>query len=84
VKLAPLMAIELAAFLLIIMETYFFFTFVVPVGTIPHNLGAYTGYALLKVALTLGLGVLWFLVVLGMTRAYERSKLRTPIPMPSS
>jgi len=83
-KLAPLIAIEVAAFLLIIGETYFFFTFVVPLGAIPHNLGEYTGFALLKVALTVGLGALWFLVMLGMTRVYVRSKLRTLTPMPSS
>jgi hypothetical protein len=83
-KLAPLMAIELAAFLLIIGESYFFFAVVVPLGAIPHNLGEYTGYTLLKVALTVGLGVLWFLVMIGMTRAYVRSKLRTPTPRPSS
>jgi F0F1-type ATP synthase membrane subunit c/vacuolar-type H+-ATPase subunit K len=83
-KLAPLIAIEVAAFLLIIGETYFFFTFVVPLGPIPHSLGEYTGYALLKVVLTVGLGALWFLVMIGMTRAYVRSKLRNPTPTPSS
>jgi len=83
-RLAPLIAIEIAAFLLIIGETYFFFIIVVPLGPIPHSLGEYTGYALLKVALTVGLGVLWFLVMIGMTRAYVRSKLRSPTPTPSS
>jgi hypothetical protein len=83
-KLAPLIAIEVAAFLLIIGETYFFFNVVVPIGQFPHNLGEYTGYALLKVLLTAALGVIWFLVTLGMTRAYVRSRLRTPTPTPSS
>ena len=83
-KLAPLLAIEVAAFLLIIGETYVFFTFVVPIGQFPHNLGEYTGYALLKVVLTVGLGLVWFLVVLGMTRVYVRSKLRIQSPMTSS
>ncbi|HUK80862.1 MAG TPA: hypothetical protein VLU91_09430 [Nitrososphaerales archaeon] len=83
-KLAPLIAVQVVAFLLIIGETYLFFNVVVPIGQFPHNLGEYTGYALLKVFLTLGLGVLWFLVTLGMTRLYVRSKLRTPTPTPSS
>jgi hypothetical protein len=83
-RLAPLIAIEVAAFLLIIGETYVFFAVVVPIGQFPHNLGEYTGYALLKAVLTLGLGLVWFLVMLGMTRVYVRSKLRNPTPIPSS
>ncbi len=83
-SLAPLVAIEVAAFLLIIGETYLFFAVVVPLGQFPHNLAEYTGYALLKVILTVGLGVLWFLVMLGLTRVYVRSKLRSPTPTPSS
>jgi hypothetical protein len=83
-RLAPLIMIEVAAFLLIIGETYVFFELVVPIGQFPHNIGEYTGYALLKFVLTVGLGVLWFLVMLGMTRFYVRTKLRTLIPRPSS
>ena len=83
-KLAPLVAVEVAAFLLIIGETYFFFNFVVPVGSIPHDPLEYTGYALLKILLTVGLGVLWFLVMVGMTRGYVRSRLRSESPRPSS
>lgn len=83
-KLAPLITIEVAAFLLIIAETYTFFAIVVPLGPFPHNLGEYTGYALLKVVLTAGLGLLWFLVMLGMTRLYVRSKVKSPTPKPSS
>lgn len=83
-RLAPLLAIEVTAFLLIIGETYVFFSLVVPIGQFPHNLGEYTGYALLKVALTVGLGLVWFLVMLGLTRVYVRSKLRSPTPSPSS
>ena len=82
-KLAPLIAIEIVAFLLIIAETYIFFNVVVPLGPIPHNLLEYTGYALLKVVLIAGLGAIWFLVMLEMTRLYTRSKL-SPSPRPSS
>ena len=82
-KLAPLFMIEAAAFLLIIMETYFFFNLVVPLGPIPHTLTEYTGLALLKVVLIVGLGVFWFVVMVGMTRLYVRSRLGTA-PKPSS
>lgn len=83
-KLGPLIAIEVVAFLLIIGETYFFFTVVVPLGPVPHNLREYTGLALLKVGLTFGLGVLWLLVMVAVTRAYVRSKLGRLPPKPSS
>ena len=83
-KLAPLILIEVAAFLLIIGETYAFFTFVLLFGPFPHSLEDYTVDAVVRVILTIGLGVLWFLVVLGLTRLYERSKLRSPTPTPSS
>ena len=82
-KLVPVFIIEVAAFLLIVAETYFFFDFVVPVGSIPHTLTGYTGLALLKLGLTFGLVVLWFVVMIGMTRLYVRSKTRTA-PRPSS
>jgi hypothetical protein len=83
-RLAPLIGIEVAAFLLIIGEAYLFFSVVVPLGPIPHNVFEYTGYALLKLVLTFGLGALWFLVVLALTRAYVRSKLGSLTPTPSS
>ncbi len=82
-KLAPLIAIEVVAFLLILAETYLFFAVVVPLGPIPHNLLEYTGYGLLKVILIVGLVAVWFLVMLEMTRLYTRSKL-SPSPRPSS
>jgi len=82
-KLAPLFIIETAAFLLIIVETYLFFNFVVPLGPIPHSPTTYTGLALLKVVLIAGLGVLWFVVMIGMTRLYVRSRLGSA-PKPSS
>ena len=83
-KLAPLVLIEAVAFILIILETYAFFEFVVIFGPFPHSIEDYTITAVARVVLTLGLGLLWFLVVLGLTRLYVRSKLRTPTPTPSS
>lgn len=71
------------AFLLIIAETYLFFFFVVPVGAIPHDPLDYTGFALLKLVLTLALGGFWFLVMIGLTRVYVRSRV-TRSPKPSS
>jgi len=76
-KLAPLILIEAVAFLLIVGETYAFFAFVLIFGPFPHNFGEYTAYAVVRVVLTIGLGVLWFLVVLGLTRLYVRSKIRS-------
>jgi hypothetical protein len=81
-RLVPIFAIEAMAFLLIIVETYLFFNFVVPIGTIPHTLGGYTGLALAKLVLVISLGVLWFVVMIGLTWLYVRSKTRTS-PRPS-
>jgi hypothetical protein len=84
VRLAPLLGIEAVAFLITVGEAYLFFNAIVPIGTIPHNPLEYTGLALLKIGLTLGLVVLWFLVMLAMTRLYVRSKLGPRTPKPSS
>ncbi|MDG6909185.1 MAG: hypothetical protein JRM79_04755 [Nitrososphaerota archaeon] len=75
--------IEFVAFLLIILETYVFFTLVVPLGPIPHTLTDYTTLALLKMFLILVLGALWFIVLDGLTRLYVRSRVRSA-PRPSS
>jgi hypothetical protein len=82
-KLAPLFEIEAVAFLLIIAETYLFFNFVVPLGPIPHSLTEYTGLALLKLILILALVAVWFVVMVGLTRVYVKSKVRSA-PRPSS
>jgi hypothetical protein len=82
-KLAPLSGIEAVAFLLIIAETYLFFNFVVPLGSIPHSPIDYTGLALLKLVLILGLVAVWFVVMIGLTRVYVRAKVRNA-PRPSS
>lgn len=83
-KILALIGIEVVAFLLIIAEAYAFFTFVVPLGPLPHNLEEYTTFALLKIILTFGLGVLWFVVMVLLTRVYIRSRLGAPTPIPSS
>jgi len=83
-KLAPLIGIEIAAFLLVVGETYLFFVAIVPLVAIPHGLTEYTAVTLLKLGLTFGLGVLWLVVMVALTRLYVRSKLRTRPPTPSS
>jgi hypothetical protein len=83
-RLAPLIGIEVAAFLLIIGETYLFFMTIVPLGPVPHNLAVYTAITLLKVGLTFGLGILWLVVMISLTRLYVRSRLRTQTPTSSS
>lgn len=77
-RMGSLLGIVLAAWLLIIAESYVFFEYVIPLPPI-HSVGALTELALLKVGLTLGLGILWFAVIVSLTRFYFRSKLkRTP------
>ena len=83
-RLAFLIGIELVAFVLIIAEAYAFFALIVPLGPFPHNLGEYTGYALLKVVLTFGLGALWFGLVWALTRLYVRTRLGARTPTVSS
>jgi len=84
VRGAALIGIEVVAFLLIIAETYLFFMAIVPLGPVPHGLGEYTGITTLKIGLTFGLGVLWLVVILSLTRIYVRSRLRNLTPTPSS
>ncbi|MDG6954205.1 MAG: hypothetical protein JRN16_01740 [Nitrososphaerota archaeon] len=82
-KLLPLFLIESVAFLLIIAETYVFFIFVAPLTPLglPHDLSGYTALALAKAALILGLVVVWFVVLDGLTAFYVRSKVgKTPRP----
>ena len=83
-KGAALIGIEIAAFFLIIGETYLFFMAIVPLGPVPHNLVEYTGIAVLRIVLTFGLGVLWLVVILSLTRLYVRSRLKNLTPTPSS
>ncbi|MDG6919291.1 MAG: hypothetical protein JRN62_07640 [Nitrososphaerota archaeon] len=82
-RLLPLFIIELVAFLLIILETYVFFIFVVPLGPIPHSITDYTALALLKMFLILVLGALWFVVLDGLTSFYVRTRVRTAPRRPS-
>lgn len=83
-RLVPLMGISVVAWLLVILETYVFFGVIIPLGPPIHTIGVFTAVALLKLALTLGLGVLWFVVIMSLTRTYERSLVRRLSPTASS
>jgi len=84
VRAAPIIGIEVAAFVLIILESYAFFAYIVPVGPLPHDPLRYTAEAALKVILTFGLGLLWLVVILALTRTYVRSRVSAPTPTASS
>ena len=79
-----LIGIEVAAFLLILAETYLFFMAIVPLGPVPHGITDYTTTAVAKVGATFGLGVLWLVVVETLTRLYVRERLKDQTPTASS
>jgi hypothetical protein len=83
-RLLPLIGISVVAWLLIILETYLFFGVIIPLGPPIHSIGIFTAVALLKLALTFGLGVLWFVVIVSLTQLYARSRERSPAPTSSS
>ena len=83
-RLPPLVGISVVAWLLVIMETYLFFDVIIPLGPALHSIGVFTAIALLKIALTFGLGALWFFVIVSLTEIYERSLERRLPPTPSS
>jgi hypothetical protein len=72
------------ALLLVIAETYVFFNVILDFAPPIHEIGALTALSLLKVTLTLGLGVFWLLVVVFLTELYTRSKVRHRTPTVSS
>lgn len=83
-RLLPIAGIIAVAWLLIIGEVYLFFNVILPFAPPIHELGSLTLLALLKVASTLGLGALWFVVMSTLAELYTSSKLRSRTPRPSS
>ena len=83
-RLLPIAGIIAVAWLLIIGEVYLFFNVILPFTPPIHELGSLTLLALLKVASTLGLGALWFVVMSTLAELYTSSKLRSRTPKPSS
>jgi hypothetical protein len=83
-RLASLVGVAVVAWLLIIGEAYLFFGVIIPLGPPIHSLGIFTALALLKLGLTLGLGVLWFVAIVSLTEFYVRSRARRLPPTSSS
>jgi len=83
-RLLPLIGISVVAWSLIILETYLFFDVIIPLGPPIHSIGVFTAIALLKLTLTLGLGVLWFVVILSLTQFYAKSRQKHLPPTSSS
>ncbi len=83
-KLLPIIFILLVAWLLMIAEVYFFFNVILVFTPPVSELGRLTLLALLKVGLTVGLGLLWFLVMQGLAELYTSSRLKSRTPRPSS
>lgn len=82
-RFLPLFAMVIVAWLLIIAEVYLFFDVIVAYEPPLHQVGSLTALGLLKVASTLGLGALWFVVMSALAQAYTASKVRPRPPKPS-
>lgn len=72
------------AWLLIVAESYLFFGVIIPLGPPIHSIGVFTMIAVLKLGLTLGLGVLWFVAIASLTAFYARSMEKRLSPTSSS
>jgi hypothetical protein len=72
------------AWLLIVGEVYVFFDVILVYAPPIHTVGSLTLVGLLKVGATVGLGVLWFVVVSALAKLYTTSKTRPRAPRPSS
>lgn len=83
-RLAPILGLIAVAWLLIIGEVYVFFNVILAYAPPIHELGAFTALALLKIGATLGLGVVWFLVMSTLAELYTSSKIKGRTPTPSS
>lgn len=79
-----LVGIVLVAWLLIVGESYLFFEVIIPLGPPIHSIGVFTVVAVLKLSLTLGLGILWFVAIASLTQLYARSMAKRLTPTSSS
>ena len=73
-----------AAWVLILVESYLFLEVVIPLGPPIHSLGLFAAMTALKLGLTLGLAVLWFVVIVSLTQLYVRTRLKSLPPTSSS
>ncbi len=83
-RLSPIIGLVTVAWLLIIGEVYVFFNVILAFAPPIRELGSLTALALLKVAATLGLGAVWFLVMSTLAELYTTSRLKSLTPRPSS
>ena len=83
-KLWSLIGLTVTAWLLILFEAYLLFEGVIEFAPPIHSLGSLTALALLKVGLTFGLGIIWFVVIVSLSQAYVRSRLRSRPPTSSA
>jgi hypothetical protein len=83
-RIAPLVGITIIAWLLIIGEAYLFFEFILEFVPPLHVLGSFTVLSVLKILMTLGLVVVWYVVIVSITGAYVRSKVKSRPPTSSS
>ncbi len=83
-RILPLAGIVLIAWALIIGEVFLFFDVILEFTPPIHELGSLTILAALKLGATLGLGVLWFVVMSYLAQLYTSSKLKSRTPSPSS
>jgi len=83
-KLGSLLGITVIAWALILIEAYLLFDVIIPFAPPIHSLGSLTALALLKVVLTLGLGILWFVIIVSLTETYVMSRLRRHPPTSSA
>ncbi len=83
-RLLPIVGILLVAWLLMIAEVYAFFNVILASEPPVSELGRLSALALLKVGSTVGLGVLWFVVMQGLAELYTAERIKTKTPTPSS
>ncbi len=79
-KMAALFGIVTVAWLLVLGDSYLFFGVIIPLGPAIHDVGSLTEYSLLKIGLTFALALLWFVVIISLTRLYVRARLAPQPP----
>ncbi len=83
-RLVPIAAMVVVAWLLIIGEVYVFFNVILAFVPPIHQVGSLTALGLLKVGSTVGLVILWFGVMSALAEFYTSSRVRSRTPKPSS
>lgn len=79
-----LVGIIVIAWVLIVLESYLLFDVIIPFAPPIHILGSFAALAILKVLMTFGLGILWFVVIVSLSQTYVMSRLSHRPPTSSS